>query len=57
MQEFAQALPEGMFSSGFVSKLKFARRFFLAEDAHILALHFRNSSEDLLLRTTLLIHV
>ena len=38
MQEFAQALPEGMFTSGFVSQLKFARRFFLAEDAHIRAL-------------------
>ena len=38
MQEFAQALPEGMFTSGFVSQLKFAKRFFLAEDAHIHAL-------------------
>ena len=38
MQEFAQALPEAMSSSGFVSQLKFARRFFLAEDAHIHAL-------------------
>ena len=38
MQEFAQALPEGMSSSGFVSQLKFARIFFLAEDAHIHAL-------------------
>ena len=35
MQQFAQALPEGMSSSEFVSQLKFTKRFFLAEDAHI----------------------
>ena len=38
MQEFAQALDECMSSFGFVSQLRFARRVFLAEDAHIHAL-------------------